>query len=171
MWARFASLWLNEKVGSAFKRKEGSVSALQWCGSRRVLINPYSDRIHTWDTLKFPFEWFEPVFCPHTFGNLFQLSMLLTAKEYFLMSVLPYRFHHRVGRVLSFFSSRRRSWNSLTPLAAGECVPPHFGRGGGHTRLRERGWGVPIPTRGHTLWCSVYISTLLVSPAALHVLV
>jgi hypothetical protein len=23
--------------------------------------------------------------------------------------------------------------------------------------LRERGWGVPIPTRGQTLWCSRYI--------------
>jgi hypothetical protein len=28
---------------------------------------------------------------------------------------------HRVGRVLSFLSSRR-NWDSPTPLAAGECV-------------------------------------------------
>ncbi len=26
---------------------------------------------------------------------------------------------------------------------------------GGHTRLREKGWGVIIPTRGHTLWYSI----------------
>ncbi len=67
---------------------------------------------------------------------------------------------HRVGRVLSFFSSRR-NWDSPTPLAAGECAPlPPFdpGGGGGHTRLRER--GVPIPTRGHTLWCSINTRTL-----------
>jgi hypothetical protein len=29
--------------------------------------------------------------------------------------------------------------------------------GEGHTRLRERVEGVPIPTRGHTLWYSLYI--------------
>jgi hypothetical protein len=33
---------------------------------------------------------------------------------------------HRVGRVLSFFSSRQ-NWESPTPLAAGECLPPPFG--------------------------------------------
>ncbi len=36
---------------------------------------------------------------------------------------------HRVGRVLSFFSSRP-NWDSLSPLAAGECDPPTFGKGG-----------------------------------------
>ncbi len=61
--------------------------------------------------------------------------------------------------MLSFFSSRR-NWNSPTPLAAGECAPPPFDPGGGHTRLREGVGGVPIPTRGHKLWCSIYISTL-----------
>jgi hypothetical protein len=35
------------------------------------------------------------------------------------------------------------------PPSAGECTPTHrFRGGGGHTRLRERGGGVPIPTRG-----------------------
>ncbi len=40
---------------------------------------------------------------------------------------------------------------------------PSFSLGGGrvHTRLRVRGWGVPIPTRGQTLWYSWYIFTLL----------
>jgi hypothetical protein len=37
-------------------------------------------------------------------------------------------------------------------------MPPMFGsEGEGHTRLRERGWGVPIPTRGQTMWYSVYL--------------
>jgi hypothetical protein len=51
-----------------------------------------------------------------------------------------------------------------TPLPAGECVPspPPLGfRGEGHTRLRERvGLGVPIRTRGQTLWYSRYVCTL-----------
>ncbi len=48
---------------------------------------------------------------------------------------------HRVGRVLSFFSSRR-NWDSPAPLAAGERAPPHpLVRGGGHTPLRLKGWG------------------------------
>jgi hypothetical protein len=29
-----------------------------------------------------------------------------------------------------------------TPSQPGECVPPAFGAGGGHTRWVERGWGV-----------------------------
>ncbi len=62
------------------------------------------------------------------------------------------RGRHRVGRVLSFFSSRRRNWNSPTPLAAGECAPPPppFGPGGGgraHS-LAERGWGSPNSDEG-----------------------
>jgi hypothetical protein len=31
-----------------------------------------------------------------------------------------------------------------TPSPPGECVPPTFGAGGGHTRWMERGWGVNI---------------------------
>ncbi len=59
--------------------------------------------------------------------------------------------HHRVDRVLSFFSSRP-NWDSPTPSHAGEGGPPHFGSGGGggggHTRLRERGWGSPNQDEG-----------------------
>jgi hypothetical protein len=53
------------------------------------------------------------------------------------------------GRVLSFFSSRR-NWNSPTPLAAGECTPPPHPlvRVGGHTCLREWGWGSPNSNAG-----------------------
>jgi hypothetical protein len=66
---------------------------------------------------------------------------------------------HRVGRVLSFFSSRR-NWDSPTPSAAGEYAPP-LGPGKGAHSACGRGDGrVPIPTRGHTLWCSIYIITL-----------
>ncbi len=54
---------------------------------------------------------------------------------------------HRVGRVLSFFSSRG-IWDSPTSLAAGECAPPPFGPGGGHTRLRLKGWGSPNSDEG-----------------------
>jgi hypothetical protein len=69
---------------------------------------------------------------------------------------------HRVGRVLSFFSSPR-NWDSPTPSAAGECAAQPLVRGGGHTRWGERGRGVPIPTRRHTLWYSrsIYISTFM----------
>jgi hypothetical protein len=67
---------------------------------------------------------------------------------------------HRVGRVLSFFSSRR-NWDSPNPSPEGECAPLPPVLGGGHTRQGERGYGrVPIPTRGQTLWYSLYIRTL-----------
>jgi hypothetical protein len=69
---------------------------------------------------------------------------------------------HRVGRVLSFFSSRR-NWDSPIPhpQARRVCPPPPIGSvGEGHTRLRESGVGVLIPTRGHTLWYSLYVCTL-----------
>ncbi len=42
--------------------------------------------------------------------------------------------------------SPRRNWESPS-----ECDPPHETKGGGHTRLRARGWGSPnspIPTAG-----------------------
>ncbi len=39
------------------------------------------------------------------------------------------------------------------PLSpAGDCVLLPFGSWGWHTRLRERRWGVPVRTRGQTLW-------------------
>ncbi len=59
---------------------------------------------------------------------------------------------HRVGRVLSF-----------SPVVGiGTPPTPHpFGSGGRDTLAGERRGGrVPIPTRDHTLWYSLYISTL-----------
>ncbi len=50
-----------------------------------------------------------------------------------------------VDRVLGFFSSRP-NWDTTTPSPAGVVFS-----------LRERGWGVPISTRGQTLWYSSYL--------------
>ncbi len=70
-----------------------------------------------------------------------------------------YTVKHRVGRVLSFFSSSR-NWDSPNPSPAGKGAPPPRSVGRG-TFAGERGVGrVPIPTRGHTLWYSLYIRTL-----------
>ncbi len=69
-------------------------------------------------------------------------------------TVVPYLPGSRQSAKL--FSSSL-NWESPTPSAAGECVFPSFGwggRGGVHTRLRERSWGGPILTRGQTL-CTV----------------
>jgi hypothetical protein len=73
-----------------------------------------------------------------------------------------YSIHHRVGRVLSFFSSRRNR-DSPNPSHAGECSPSPLVRWGGAHSLAtgERGGGrVPIPTRGHTLWYTINIYVL-----------
>ncbi len=43
---------------------------------------------------------------------------------------------HRVGRVLSFFSSRR-NWDSPTPSPAGECALLWFRGGGAHSLAGE----------------------------------
>ncbi len=62
---------------------------------------------------------------------------------------------HRVGRVLSFFSSGR-NWDSPNPSPAADCalpLPPLVPGGGAHSLVHGR---VPIPTRGHKLWYTVY---------------
>jgi hypothetical protein len=68
-----------------------------------------------------------------------------------------------IGRVLSFFSSRR-NWESSNPSPASEYAPPP-GSGGRGTLAGERGFGgVPIPTRGHTrMLYSLYIYTYFVT--------
>ncbi len=74
---------------------------------------------------------------------------------------VPLGVKHRVGRVLSFFSSRR-NWDSPNPTPACECAPPPFGSWGRGTLADERGGErVPIPTRGHTLWYSIYTYTCM----------
>ncbi len=47
------------------------------------------------------------------------------------------------------------------PLTRRRVWSPLWFRGEGHTRWRERCWGVPIPTRGHTLWYSLYSVNVL----------
>jgi hypothetical protein len=44
--------------------------------------------------------------------------------------------------------SSRWNWDSPTPLAAGECAPHTLVWGGGHTRLRLKGWGSPNSNEG-----------------------
>jgi hypothetical protein len=62
-----------------------------------------------------------------------------------LCELLP--LYHRVGRVLSV-SPVVGIGTPPTPLAAGECAPPPFGTGGGHTPLRLKGWGSPNSHEG-----------------------
>ncbi len=68
--------------------------------------------------------------------------------------------NHRVGRVPSFFSSRR-NWDSPNPSPVGECAPPPpplWFRGEGHTRWRERGWESPTSNEGtYTVVLFIYM--------------
>ncbi len=64
---------------------------------------------------------------------------------------------HSVDRVLGFFTCRPN--RDPPPSPAGEVCPPLWA-GGGNTRLRER--GVPIWTRGPTLWHFRYMCTYFV---------
>ncbi len=72
---------------------------------------------------------------------------------------------HRVDKSVKLFLQ----WLELGlphPLTRRRVCPPLLFQGEGHTSLREKGWGVPIPTRGHTQWYSAparraYRSSLL----------
>ncbi len=61
--------------------------------------------------------------------NLCERSLHQTTSTF---SVYKKHSYHRVGRVLSFFLSRR-NWDSLTPSTTGECPPPP---------VPGEGWGV-----------------------------
>ncbi len=62
-----------------------------------------------------------------------------------------------LSKVQSQVPTRCVQW-STSCLAS---VPPPPGSGGRGTLAGERGvWRVPIPTRGHTLWYSLYVRTL-----------
>jgi hypothetical protein len=76
--------------------------------------------------------------------------------EDFISSTLP---SYRVDRVLGFFSSRPNWDHPPHPLdrRRARVCPPFAPGGGGQTRLREKGWEVPIRTRGQTLWYSMYM--------------
>jgi hypothetical protein len=71
-------------------------------------------------------------------------------------------FDHRVGRLLSFFSSR--NWDSPNPSPPGVCASPPFVLGGGavgHTRWRGRSWECPNSDDG-TYCGTLYIYVLCV---------
>ncbi len=67
--------------------------------------------------------------------------------------------HHSV-RVPGFLSSRPDWLPSPTPYLQASVAPP-FVPGGDTTRLRKRGQGEPIRTKGQTLWDSRYSIILL----------
>ncbi len=71
---------------------------------------------------------------------------------------LYYRANHRVGRLLSF-SPLVGIGTPPTPHPRASVPPPlwPFGSGGGSHSLAR----VPIPTRGHTLWYSLYIKKFI----------
>ncbi len=81
----------------------------------------------------------------------------LLIRKHFLHSV-----HHRVHRVLGFFSSRP-NWDPPTPSPTGVVSPPLFWFRGGWDKLacREGVGVVPIQTRGQMLWHTRYIFTFL----------
>jgi hypothetical protein len=58
--------------------------------------------------------------------------------------LLNHSIGHRVGRVLSIFSSRH-NLDSPNPSPVGECVPPFWGRG---TLAGDRGWESPNSDEG-----------------------
>jgi hypothetical protein len=62
--------------------------------------------------------------------------------------IILHALDHRVGRVLSFFSSRR-NWGSPNPSPADECAPPPPGSGWRGTFAGERGgWESPNSDEG-----------------------
>jgi hypothetical protein len=68
--------------------------------------------------------------------------------------LLLLQLNHRVGKVPSFFSSRR-NWDYPNPSPAGECAPPPLWyRGRAHSLASEGGGDIC------TLWYSVYIIIL-----------
>jgi hypothetical protein len=72
--------------------------------------------------------------------------------------------HHRVERVLGFFSSRQE-WDPPTPSPAGECIPSACGSRGGTHSLAGEGVGKPqfgredrhCVTLGIYVLCGVYV--------------
>ncbi len=78
-----------------------------------------------------------------------------------LRSTPPVATLHRVGRVLSFFSSRRNK-DSPNPSPAGECPPGPFLGGGAHSLAREGLRGSQF-RRGHIHCGTLYIYVLCAS--------
>jgi hypothetical protein len=68
--------------------------------------------------------------------------------------------NHRVGRVLSFSQVVGIGTPNLSP--AGECVPPLWFWGEGHTLWRYRGWESPNSDEGTYTVVLFYIYTYFV---------
>ncbi len=105
-------------------------------------------------------RWLRSAFVGPTHSFISSKNFVCTV---FACKIICYTVLHRVGRVLSFFSSGR-NWDSPNPSPAGECDPPP-GSGGRGTLVGERGVGrVPISTRRHTMWYSLYMRTFCCTP-------
>ncbi len=99
---------------------------------------------------------------PLTQANFDRSSLYVTVRvmrgNRCFMSFVGYS--HRVGRVLSFFSSRR-NWNSPNPSPAGEGASPLWFWGEGHTRWLERGWESPNSHEGtYTVVLYIYMNSV-----------
>jgi hypothetical protein len=121
----------------------------------RFLVHPPPSPNTTNLGIRWPFHFPALLFPPLSWNSRRLYSVYMEGGE-------RQRWVHRVGRVLSFFSTRW-NWDSPTPLAAGECAPPPptlWSGGGGHTRLRERGWGSPNSDEGTftvVLFCTLWV--------------
>ncbi len=88
---------------------------------------------------------------------LFKLNLFRIIKT---LSTRIFDFKPQSRQSAKLFSSRRNR-DSPQPLnRRRECPPPLVPRGGAQLAGERGGGRVPIPTRGHTLWCSVNICNL-----------
>jgi hypothetical protein len=116
------------------------------------------------------------LYSPHTIYSTTPLLKELPVEEHTGYVVLIWKYSrisweiergeggiHKVGRVLSYFSSRR-NWNSPNPSPA----PSLWFRGEGHTHWRERGWESPNSDEGtYTVVlyiCLYFVGVLLRQP-------
>jgi hypothetical protein len=126
----------------------------------------YSDKTIIW----------EGMIVPHTLsirGNEFffaswvPVSISFFAK-YVMVSFYVIRRNVRVRRPQSIqsagFPSSRSNWGPYPLTRKENCFYPLWVQVDRHTRLRRRGWGDPIPTKGQTLWyyTRMYIITPLI---------
>jgi hypothetical protein len=96
-----------------------------------------------------------------------RLNMELDLQSLFrlLCTAVHIGWHHRRQSAKLFLQSSELGLSLPQPLTRRRvCPPPSPGSGGSGTLAGERGVGrVPIPTRGHTLWYSLFIYTYFVA--------
>jgi hypothetical protein len=109
----------------------------------------YSLYLHFWLFCRVLIAFFKTVQCT----DVSQRRLCTFCKNWW--KTLP----HRVGRVLSFFSSRQ-NWDSPNPLPAGESAPPPLiPRGGAHS-LARKGVGESQFRRGDIHCGTLYMYVL-----------